>query len=135
MQWQFGPGLVMDLKQTYLSYIACLNAQDWGQLGKFVADGVTHNGNALGLAGYRKMLEKDFKDIPDLHFNVEMIISEPPYLASRLRFDCHPEGVFLDLPINGKYVTFHENVFYQFENDKIVRVRSVIDKSAIERQL
>jgi predicted ester cyclase len=64
-----------------------------------------------------------------------MMISEYPYLGSRLRFDCSPTGVFLGLPVNGRRVSFHENVFYQFDNNKIVRVRSIIDKAALEAQL
>ena len=125
----------MDLKRIYLDYIACLNSQDWLNLGKFVAPDVSHNTKPLGLSGYQKMLEKDFEDIPDLKFNVELMMSEPPYLAARLRFDCSPKGSFLGLPINGRHVSFHENVFYQFQDTKIVCVRSVLDKVAIEEQL
>ena len=124
-----------DLKQIYRDYIDCLNGQAWSNLGTFVADDVTHNSNPLGLAGYRKMLEQDYAAIPDLRFNVEMMISEYPYLGSRLRFDCSPRGIFLGLPVNGRRVSFHENVFYQFDNNKIVRVRSIIDKAALEAQL
>ncbi|WP_426613752.1 ester cyclase [Bradyrhizobium sp. McL0616] len=124
-----------DLKHIYRDYIDCLNEQAWSNLGTFVADDVTHNGNALGLAGYRKMLQQDYAAIPDLRFNVEIVISEYPYLASRLDFDCSPKGVFLGLPVNGRRVSFHENVFYQFDNNKIVRVRSIIDKAALEAQL
>jgi predicted ester cyclase len=125
----------MDLKQIYRDYIDCLNEQAWSRLGKFVADEVVHNNNPLGLSGYREMLEQDYAAIPDLRFNVEMMISEYPHLGSRLRFDCSPAGVFLGLPVNGRRVSFHENVFYEFDNNKIMRVRSVIDKAALEAQL
>ncbi len=125
----------MDLKQIYHAYIDCLNAQDWSNLVRFVAVDVTHNGNPLGLSGYREMLEKNFEDIPDLKFNVELVISEAPYLASRLRFDCSPKGDFLGLPVNGRHVSFHENVCYEFQDGKIIRVRSALDKVAIEAQL
>ena len=75
----------MDLKQIYRDYIDCLNEQAWSRLGTFVADDITHNSNPLGLAGYRKMLEQDYAAIPDLRFNVEMMISEYPHLGSRVR--------------------------------------------------
>jgi predicted ester cyclase len=125
----------MDLKQIYRDYIDCLNERAWSHLGTFVADYVTHNDNPLGLSGYRKMLEQDYAGIPDLRFNVELMISEYPNLGSRLRFDCSPTGVFLGLPVNGRRVSLHENVFYEFDNNKIVRVRSIIDKAALEAQL
>jgi predicted ester cyclase len=124
-----------DLADIYRGYIACLNEQDWPKLGKFVDANVSHNGRQIGLSGYRAMLEKDFRDIPDLHFNIALLISDPPYVASRLAFDCSPIGQFLGLDINGKRVSFAENVFYEFWQDKIVRVWSVIDKAAIEPQL
>lgn len=124
-----------ELAELYRSYIACLNAQDWPKLGQFVADDVQHNGRPFGLSGYRAMLEQDFRDIPDLRFHIELLVSDPPNIASRLAFDCSPRGTFLGLAVNGKRVSFAENVFYAFRNGKIAQVWSVIDKAAIEAQL
>jgi len=41
----------------------------------------------------------------------------------------------LGLPLNGRTVTFAENIFYEFEDSKIKKAWSVIDKTAIEAQL
>jgi predicted ester cyclase len=124
-----------DLSAIYRAYIACLNRQDWPNLGQFVDDSVSRNGQHLGLSGYRQMLETDFREIPDLHFNIQLLIADPPYVASRLAFDCSPKGKFLGLDVNGKRVSFAENVFYQFRDGKIVQVWSVIDRAAIEARL
>ena len=124
-----------ELAALYRAYIACLNAQDWPHLGRFVQEDARHNGRAFGLAGYRAMLEKDFQDIPDLHFNIDRLIADPPMIAARLRFDCTPRGEFLGLPVNGRRVAFTENVFYEWREGKIAEVWSVIDKAAIEAQL
>ncbi|YBV98280.1 ester cyclase [Phyllobacteriaceae bacterium JZ32] len=124
-----------DLADIYRAYIACLNRQDWAKLGQFVDDEVSHNGRRFGLSGYRAMLERDFEDIPDLYFKLRLLVCEPPHIASRLEFDCIPRGIFLDLPVNGRRVSFTENVFYEFRGEKIVQVWSVIDKAAIEAQL
>jgi predicted ester cyclase len=123
------------LAEVYRDYIACLNGQDWTNLGQFVHDNVRHNGRQIGLWGYREMLENDFHQIPDLSFNIQLLISDPPYVSSRLLFDCTPKGEFLGLKIDGKQVSFAENVIYEFREDKIVEVWSVIDKPAIEAQL
>jgi predicted ester cyclase len=123
------------LADLYRGYIACLNAQDWPNLHRFVDNDARHNGRPFGLPGYRAMLERDFEEIPDLQFNIERLICEPPHVASRLRFDCRPKGLFLGLPVNGRRVTFAENVFYQFRDERIVEVWSVVDKAAIEAQL
>ena len=123
------------LSATYRAYIGCLNRQDWENLHRFVADDARHNGRPFGLVGYRAMLERDFEEIPDLRFTIELLVCEPPFVASRLRFDCRPKGVFLGLPVNGKRVVFAENVFYRFRDERIAEVWSVIDKAAIEAQL
>jgi predicted ester cyclase len=124
-----------DLSNVYRDYIACLNKQDWPKLEQFVHDDVCYNGQRIGLSGYREMLERDFNEIPDLYFNIQLLISDQPYVASRLGFVCTPKGKFLGLHVNGKRVSFTENVFYQFRREKIEQVWSVIDKAAIEAQL
>ena len=124
-----------DLSDLYRDYIACLNKQDWPKLDQFVHDEVYYNGQRIGILGYREMLEKDFDEIPDLYFDIQLLISDPPYIASRLRFECTPKGQFLGLPVNGKKVSFTENVFYLFRSEKIDHVWSVIDKAAIEAQI
>jgi predicted ester cyclase len=124
-----------DLSDIYRNYIACLNRQDWPNLGRFVHDDAHYNGERIGLSGYRAMLENDFRAIPDLYFDIHLLISEPPRIASRLRFDCTPTRLLFGLPVNGRKVSFTENVFYEFLDQRIVNVWSVIDKAAIEAQL
>ena len=124
-----------NLSDIYRDYIACLNQQDWPKLEQFVHDEVSYNGQRIGIGGYREMLQKDFDDIPDLSFTIQLLISDPPYIASRLGFDCTPKGTVLGLHINGKSVSFSGNVFYEFRGEKIWHVWSVIDKAAIEAQL
>ncbi len=125
----------LDLRTIYGNYIDCLNKRDWASLGQFVDDDVAHNGRPLGLSGYREMLERDVHDIPDLRFDIELLVIEAPVVASRLRFDCSPRHTFLGLNIGGKRIAFTENVFYEFRGGKIANVWSVIDKRAIEAQL
>ena len=124
-----------DLATRYSAYIDCLNRQDWTPHGEYVSDDVIHNDRPLGLAGYRAMLEQDFRDIPDLRFDIRLLVCEPPRVACRLRFACSPKGTFMGLAVDGRKVTFAENVFYEFHEGKIRQVWSVIDKAAIEKQL
>ncbi|PBB82452.1 ester cyclase [Mesorhizobium sp. WSM3879] len=124
-----------DLANLYKDYIACLNEQDWDNLGRFVGEEVQYNGETVGLSGYRRMLEGDFLAIPDLRFNIELLVSEPPRVAARLHFDCRPKGMLFGLAVNGRRVTFAENVFYEIQDGRIREVWSVIDKAAIQAQL
>lgn len=124
-----------ELADRYRAYIDCLYRQDWQRLGEFVAETVSHNGRPFGLAGYRAMLENDYETIPDLRFTIAQLAVDPPLVAARLAFDCTPKGLFLGLPVNGKRISFRENVFYEFNKGRIARVWSVIDKAAVEGQL
>lgn len=124
-----------ELSAIYRGYIDCLNGQDWDRLDRFVDDVVEYNGAPVGLAGYRGMLEGDFEAIPDLRFRIELLICDPPHIASRLHFDCTPRGMLFGLPVNGRRVKFAENVFYEFSAGRIRTVWSVIDKAAIAQQL
>jgi predicted ester cyclase len=124
-----------DLEHAYTGYIACLNARDWGSLGRYVAQEVQHNARRLGLAGYQAMLEEDVRQIPDLKFNVELLVSGADHVACRLHFDCTPAGMYLGLPLNGQRVRFHEHVFYEFRDGKIVKVWSMLDRAALEKQV
>jgi predicted ester cyclase len=124
-----------ELRERYLGYIDCLNRWDWARLGDYVADEVRRNGEAVGLAGYRRMLEGDFAAIPDLSFKIDFIVSEPPYVGARLLFDCTPKGELFGLHVDGKRISFTENVFYGFTDGRIETVWSVIDRAAIEAQL
>lgn len=124
-----------ELAAHYLAYLDCLNRQDWEALGDFVAGDATHNGRPLGLGGYRAMLERDYRAIPDLRFKVGLLVCDPPYVAARLDFECTPVGAFLGLPVNGRRVRFTEHVFYSFRDARISDVKSLLDRSAIEAQL
>ena len=123
------------MKNIYREYIDCLNKRDWASLGNFVDDRAMHNDRLLGVAGYRAMLENDVREIPDLYFKIELLVADDNIIGSRLRFDVTPIGMFLGLPVNGRQISFTENVFYRFAGEKIVHVWSTIDKHAIEMQM
>jgi predicted ester cyclase len=124
-----------DLGEIYREYIACLNAQDWERLGDFVSENAKHNGRPFGLGGYRAMLKRDFEEIPDLFFDIRLLVVDGSNVASRLWFECTPRALFMGLAVNGQRVRFAENVFYRFHEGRIEEVWSVIDKAAIEAQL
>jgi len=124
-----------EIADCYRGYIACLNNRRWAELERFVHEEVQYNGQFVGLDGYRQMLDGDVRAIPDLQFNIGLLIVEPPHVAAQLRFDCTPTGELFGFAVNGKRVVFTENVFYEFLEGKIRNVWSVIDKKAVADQL
>jgi predicted ester cyclase len=123
-----------DLLGTYRNYLACLNDRRWSALGEYVADDVVHNGRALGLSGYRAMLEADTHAIPDLEFVPEILLADDRIVSCRLIFRCTPQQAFLGFEPTGQRVSFAEHVFYRFDDRRIGEVWSVIDRDAIRQQ-
>jgi predicted ester cyclase len=124
-----------NLVATYRRYIDCLNDRHLDRLGEFVDEDVEYNGSRIGLAGYRAMLEGNYRDIPDLRFSVQLVVAGATTIGARLNFDCTPTSSFLGLDIDGRRVSFSENVFYEYVGGRIRYVWSVLDKGAIEAQL
>lgn len=124
-----------DLKSIYRGYVDCLNRQDWDGLDVHVVQNVRYDGEGMGIEAYRELLEGNFRDIPDLRFEIDVLVAEGDRLACRLVFDCHPTAQFLGLAVNGRRIRFAENAIYEFEGSRIAAVWSVLDKAAIERQL
>ena len=123
-----------DLLEIYRNYLACLNERRWSTLGEYVADGVVHNGRALGLSGYRAMLEADTHAIPDLEFVSEILLADDRVVSCRLVFHCTPQHPFLGFEQTGQPVSFSEHVFYRFDDRRIGEVWSLIDRDAIRQQ-
>ena len=59
-----------------IAYIACLNNRELSRLGDFVADDVVYNDERIGLERYRQMIAGDYEAIPDLHFDVQMLVAD-----------------------------------------------------------
>ncbi len=70
------------------------------KLADFVHNDVCHNGKTLGVAGYRAMLERDVDEIPDLRFEIQLLVADTSQVASRLWFDVTPRAHFLGLDVD-----------------------------------
>jgi len=83
----------------------------------------------------------DFRAIPNLRCGIELLISGPPLIASRLQFDCIPRGMVFDLPVNGKRIKFAENLFYEFSAKRIRKVcqpgtrMSIAERSMVDSDI
>ena len=124
-----------ELEETYRSYIAALNERRLDELDEFVHERLTYNGEPWSREQYRSLLAGDVRNIPDLHYDIQLLVVGPDHIACRLWFDCRPQREFLGIDASGRRVSFAEHVFYRFRASKIEHVWSLIDTDAIRRQL
>ena len=124
-----------DLEEIYRSYIAALNERRLDDVDQLVHDRLTYNGQPWTRERYRSLLADAVQNIPDLQYQITLLVVGSDEVACRLWFDCTPRGAFLGVAVNGRRVSFTEHVFYRFRTGRIEHVWSLIDTDAIRRQL
>lgn len=123
-----------DAESFYRRYIAALNDRRLDDLGEFVQEELTYNGRPMTRLDYRNMIAGDIAAIPDLRFEIRLLVVAGDQVACRLHFDCTPRGEFLGLRPSGRRISFAEHVFYRLREGKIAEVWSLIDRSAVAEQ-
>lgn len=124
-----------DLRQHYLDYIATLNERRFQNLPTYVADQLVYNDTPMTGGQYRELLEDDVRRIPDLFFDVQLLVVADGHVACLIGFDCTPREPFQGREPTGGRVVFTEHVFYRFQHDHITQVWSLLDVAALDRQL
>ncbi|WP_217604852.1 ester cyclase [Chitinophaga sp. GbtcB8] len=119
----------------YLRYISFLNERRLDDLSEFVQEKLTYNGEAMTRTDYQNLIAGDIAAIPDLYFDVHLLVVKDDTIACRIKFDCTPQDEFLGFRPNGKKISFSEHVFYQLKGGKIAEVWSLIDTRSIQSQL
>jgi predicted ester cyclase len=123
------------LEDIYRDYLSALNGRRFDDLDRFVHDRLTYNGEEWARDRYKALLADDLQKIPDLHYEIQLLVIRSDHVACRLWFDCTPQQVFLGIDGGGRRVSFAEHVFYRFRANRIENVWSLIDTDGIRRQL
>jgi predicted ester cyclase len=65
------------------------------------------------------MLANDIDTIPDLKFNIDLLVVNNDYVACRILFNCRPVKEFRNFKPSGNPISFSENVFYRFKDGNL----------------
>ena len=123
------------LERVYRAYLDALNERRLGDLGEFVHDQLVYNDRPISRQQYAQLIAEDVRNIPDLHFTIDLCVAADDVVACRLWFDCTPAHEFAGIPPTGRRVTFAEHVFYRFRDGRIEQVWSLIDTDALRDQM
>lgn len=123
-----------ELERIYRNYIDALNDRRLEDLEEFVHDRLVYNGEEMTREQYAAMLADDVRVIPDLHYDIDLLVADDHQVAARLWFDCSPQGSFLGIRVDGRRISFAEHVFYRLHRGRIDQVWSLLDKEAIRDQ-
>ncbi|GAA2239949.1 ester cyclase [Promicromonospora sukumoe] len=123
------------LRATYLAYLDAVNERRFGDLAEFVHDEITYNDTTVIRQEFADLLAADAKAVPDLHFEVQLLVNSEDAVAVRLWCDCAPAEPMFGLAPTGRRVEFAEHGFYRFDHGRIAHVWSLIDNQLIQAQL
>lgn len=123
------------LEARYLAYLDALNDRRFSDLEGFVHDELTYNDEVITRQQYADMIAADTRAVPDLRFDVRLLLTDEDLVACRLWFDCTPTGRLFGLEPTGRRISFGEHVFYRFRAGRIAQVWSLIDSDAVATQL
>jgi predicted ester cyclase len=98
------------LEHVYRDYTAALNGRHFDRLDRFVHDRLTYNGEDWTREKYQALLADDVRKIPDLHYEIRLLVVHADQVACRLWFDCTPQQEFLGTDAAGHRVSFAEHV-------------------------
>ena len=129
------PVTEVELEAHYRRYISCLNNRRLDELDEFVHEELTYNGEPETRADYRARIAGSVAAIPDLYFDVQLLVVGGDQVGCRLFFNCTPQSEWLGLRPNGGSISFSEHVFYKFRGGKIYEVWSLLDVPSIVEQL
>jgi predicted ester cyclase len=123
------------LSQRYRDYIACLSGRDWENLKQFVSGGARANAAHSASPAIAPCLNAISRRSRTSGSRSSFWSASRLMLRAGSGSTAGQRVSFLGLPVNGRRVSFAENVFYQFRDERIAEVWSVADKAAIEAQL
>jgi predicted ester cyclase len=124
-----------ELETHYRQYIRCLNERRLDDLGHYVHDKLRYNGVSETRMAYRDRLIQDVAAIPDLYFDVHLLVAHDQTVGCRIFFRCTPQHEWQGWHPDGQTISFAEHVFYRFRDGKIEEVWSLLDRDAIAEQL
>ncbi|KAF3764141.1 hypothetical protein M406DRAFT_242886, partial [Cryphonectria parasitica EP155] len=125
------------LVETYRSYVSAINARQMTtSLPTFCHPTVIHNGKALPLATYQRLMTDAQAAIRDITFAIDGLVvdEERGMVAALLNFTGRSVGEFAGVDGTGREVRFGEIVFYWFVEGKISRVVSLVDFETYREQ-
>ena len=81
------------------------------------------------------MLEGYFKGIPDLHLDIEQIITSGDQVVVRTHATGTHKGTFLGIPATNKKIDVHGCNVIELRNGKAIRSRLYADNAKLLQQL
>src|SRR5262245_59773986 len=130
----------MNHEATMRRSYECLNAHDVDGFGDLLADDFVEHEGLPGMPptkeGVKDMFVMYFAACPDLHFDVQDVLSDGDKVVARAQCSGTNEGEFMGMPATGKRFEVQEIDIVRFGEDGLGHEhRGVFDAMAMMQQL
>jgi steroid delta-isomerase-like uncharacterized protein len=108
------------MRDFYQRYLECCNERRFDELGEYVAEDVSVNGEMCGLEQYAAGVRAVVEAFPDYRWDLQQLLVDGNMLAARLTDTGTHTGTFLDVPATGQTISVQELAMYRLSNGRIV---------------
>ena len=120
------------LDELYRSYIQAILDHDLDAMDQYVSEDVVHNGQHLGIKGYKDLLRRNIMD-PDMQIEIKRLIADERHVAAVLIFTTRKlSKELVGVELDGTPFSYAENVVYDFKDGRITEVHSLVDVDVIK---
>ena len=128
-----------DAKAVIRRWLEAWNTQDLDAAEELLApEFIRHDAkrpDVVGPPAERQHIAEDLAAFPDLHFEIEQLITEGDLVAARYRVQGTHRGEFLGIPGSGRQVTIQAAESYRLSGGKIAEQWVVMDVLGLLQQL
>lgn len=119
--------------------VAAINAHDIDAYLKNIDNSFVQESETVGTVhgrdGARHMMTTMLQAFPDLHIEIEQIITSGDFVVGRALLSGTHQGAFAGIPATHKKASWHSCNVMEVKNGKVVRSRIYTDNVSLMRQL
>lgn len=124
-----------ELREFYEHYIAALNAHEFHRLDEFVADQLTHFGDAVTRDQVRAALTAQVDAVPDLKWRLDDLKVSGNEVAARLTNTGTPVKEWLGVAPTGTSFEVTEYALYRVRDGRFINMTNLQDTETARQQL
>ncbi|MGI5191652.1 ester cyclase [Promicromonospora sp. CA-289599] len=124
-----------ELREFYEDYIAVLNAREFHRLEEFIAEELTHFGDAVTRDQVVAALNAQVDAVPDLKWRLDDFRASGHEVAARLTNTGTPVKEWLGVAPTGASFEVTEYALYRIRDGRFVNMTNLQDSDAARQQL
>ncbi|KAL7893953.1 hypothetical protein HDV63DRAFT_384465 [Trichoderma sp. SZMC 28014] len=126
-----------DIVSLFRAHVAALGRQDWAAITARLHPELTRNHQPQTAEQYVNQAKEGFKAIPDLNVTLDQVFADKhnSFVFGRLIIRGTLKQEFMGIEPSGRPFEFAELTFYEYKDNKVLRILTATDKESIKNQV